>query len=90
MSEAIDKAFDELTENMRRVNQRSASLEQDARQPSLVTEADVPSDTKIRKHWEDVAAEQVINGDNSSAQVDTDSVGLISFGDDSTEHPALH
>ena len=35
MSEAVNKAFDELTEIMRRANQRSVSLEQDARQPRL-------------------------------------------------------
>ena len=33
--EALDKALDERTENMRETLQRSASLEQDARQPRL-------------------------------------------------------
>ena len=89
MSEAVEEAFDELTENMRRSNLRSAILEQEARQPSLATEADVPHDTKTRNHIEDVSAERVIGGDNSSVQVDTDTVCRTSFGDDSTKLQAL-
>ena len=51
-------------------------------------EADVKSDTETRKRMEDFAAERVISGDNSSAQVDTDPMCLTSFGDDSTRTPA--
>ena len=38
---------------------------------------------------EDVAAERVINGDNSSTQVDTNPMCPSIFGDDSTGPPAL-
>ena len=42
-----DTKLDELTENMERANQRVANPEQDARQPRLVMEADVPADTRL-------------------------------------------
>ena len=75
---------------MRRADQRTASLEQNARQPRLAMEADVTIDAKTRKRTEGAAAaERVISGDNSSAQVDTYPIHLTSFGDDSTEAPAL-
>ena len=48
MSEALDKAFNEPTEKMRETRQRSAGPEQDAWQPRLATEADVPTGTKTR------------------------------------------
>ena len=39
---------------------------------------------------EDIAAERVISGDNLlPSQVDTDPICLTTFGDDSTESPAL-
>ena len=48
------------------------------------------SDKKTRKRTESTAtAEGVISGDSSSAQVDTDPIRLISFGDDFTGSPAL-
>ena len=47
------------------------------------------SDKKTRNPMEDVAAEQVISGDNFSAEVDTDLICLTSFGDNSTGPPAL-
>ena len=81
--------FDELTDKMIEIKQRSASLEQDARQPHLATEADVPKDTKTRKRMENVAAKRVISGNNSSAEVDPDSMCLASFGDGPTGPPAL-
>ena len=81
--------FDEFTEKMIEARQRSASLEQDARQPRLVMEADVTSNTKIRNRMEDVAAERVISGDNSSAKVDPDPMCLANSGDDSTGPLAL-
>ena len=83
-----DRKLDELTEEMRATKQRLAGLEQEAPQPHLVTEAYVPVDTKTRKRMEDVAAERVISGDDSSAQVDTDPMCLTSFGDDSIGPPA--
>ena len=53
---------------MRETRQRSASLEQDARQPRLATEANKPTDTKTRKHMEDAAADQTKYGDSCSAK----------------------
>ena len=48
------------------------------------------SDKKTCKRMEGaVAAEGVINGDTSSAQVDSDPIRLTSFGDDFTGPPAL-
>ena len=77
-------------EKTREPKQRSASVEQDARQPRLAMEADVITDTKTRKRTEGAAAaERVISGDNSSAQVDTVPIRLTSFGDDSTGPPAF-
>ena len=96
MSEALEKSFDNFyrlnTENlkeMRATRQRSASLEQDARQPRLTTEADVKPGTKTRKRTENAAAERVISEDSSFAQVDPDLMCLTSFGDDSTKYLAL-
>ena len=87
--DASDWKLDKLTEKMRDTKQRLAGLEQAAQQPRLTTEADVKTGTKIRKRMEDVAAERVISGDNSFAQVDADSTCLTSFGNDSTVPPAL-
>ena len=77
-------------EKTRGTRQRSASLEQDSRQPHLAMEADATSDAKTRNRMEDVATERVISGDNSSAKVDTDPICLTSFVDDFTGPPALH
>ena len=50
----------------------------------------MPSDTKTRNRIEDVAEDQVISGNSSSAnQVDPDQMCLSSFGDDFTRPPAL-
>ena len=74
----------------RKSRQRSASLEQDARQPRLAMEADVIKNIKTRKRTEGTATtERVTSGDNSSAEVDPDPICLASFGDDSTGPPAL-
>ena len=48
--EVWDRKMDKFTENLRRNDQRVASLEQDARQPRLAMEADEPGDTKTRAH----------------------------------------
>ena len=73
--------MDELTEEMRATKQRLAGLEQkDAWQPRLAM---------TPKHMDDIAAERVISGKNSSAQVDPDPMCLIIFGDDSIRPPAL-
>ena len=81
--------LDELMVETRETTRRLAGLEQEARQPYLATEADVPSDKKTRKRMEDVAAERVTSRDNSSPQVDTGPIYLTSLGDDSTGPPAL-
>ena len=51
----VDK-MGELADKMRATKQRLAGLEQDARQPRLAMEADVPSDTKTRERTEGAAA----------------------------------
>ena len=51
-----DETLDKLMEEAREPRQRSASLEQDARQPSLTIKADVTSDKKTRKRTEGSAA----------------------------------
>ena len=72
-------------EETREPRQCSASLEQDARQPRLVVNADVISDKKTRKRTEGAAAaERVISGDSSSIPI-----RLTSFGDDFTGPPDL-
>ena len=74
---------------MRKTRQRSAGLQQEARQPRLVKEADVKPETKTRKRMEKAAADRVVSGDNSSAQVDPDPMCLTSFSDDFAGPPAL-
>ena len=72
-------------EKTREPRERSASLEQDARQPSLAIETGVTKDTKTRKRMEGTAAaERVVSGDNSYVQVDTDPIRLTSFDEDYT------
>ena len=46
LSESMGEAFGEFKEGLKRIDQRLASLEQDARQPRLAMEADVPADKK--------------------------------------------
>ena len=86
-----DRKLDRLTENLKRANQRVASLEQDTRQPRLAMEADVPADTKTRGRTGGAAiAVQAMHGDSFSAnRVDPDPETFTSFGDDSTGPPAL-
>ena len=84
-----DRKLDDLIEKTRETNRRLAGLVHRAQQPRLATEADVKSDTKTRKRTEDVAADRMISGDNSSAQVDPDPICLTRFGGDSTGPTAL-
>ena len=56
ISESMGKAFGEFMEDLRRINQCLASLEQDARQPCLDMEADVTADKKTRERTEGAAA----------------------------------
>ena len=64
MGEALNEC---TTKNVRRANQRVASLEQGARQPCLAMEADVQSDTKTRQRTEGAATVvQAMHGDSFS------------------------
>ena len=64
------RSFGELDEDLRRINQRVASLEQNARQPRLAMEADVTVDKKTRKRTEGAAtAVQAKHGDSCSAKI---------------------
>ena len=81
MSEALDKAFDEPTENMRRASQCLTGLEQEARQPRLATEADVLADTKNHKRMEDAVADQAKHRDSCSAKrIQAGPTSSTSFG----------
>ena len=79
-----------MTEEIRVMDQRPSSLEQDARQSRLAMVADGQADTKTRERTEDAAtAVQAMHGDSCSAsQIDPDPMCSISFGD-STGPPAL-
>ena len=64
-----DGKLDELTENLKRANQRLASLEHDAWQSHLALEEDVPLDRKTRERTEGSAtAAQAKHGDRCSAK----------------------
>ena len=82
MCEVLDKAFEELTEKMRRANQRLASLEQKARQPRLAMKADVTAGKKTRERVEGAAAAvQAKHGDSCSAKrVQVGTTTSTSFG----------
>ena len=80
-SDQQNEKSDELAEKMIETGQRSASLEQDARQPRLATEADVTSDKKTRKHTESAAVDQAMNGDGCFAKrVQAGPTSSTSFG----------
>ena len=55
LSESMGKSFGEFKEDLRCIDQHLASLEQDARQPRLAMEADVPADKKARERTEGIA-----------------------------------
>ena len=54
-SESMGEAFVEFKEGLIRIDQRSLSLEQDARQPRLAMEEDVKADKKTRERTEGAA-----------------------------------
>ena len=84
-----DKTLDVMAEDMRVMDQRASSLEQDARQPRRAMVVDGQADTKPRERTEGSAV-QAMHGDSCSAiRVDRDPVCSTSFGGDSTEPPAL-
>ena len=69
LSESMGETFGEFKENLKGIDQRVASLEQNARQPRLAMEADVPADKKTRKRTEGAAtAVQAKHGDICSAK----------------------
>ena len=84
--------MDELADEMKATRQRLASLEQDARQPCLVMEADVPADKKTCELTESATtAIQVMHENSFSAnRVNFDSESSTSFGDDSTGLPVFY
>ena len=86
-----DKKLKEMVEEMRVMDHRASSLEQDARQPRLAMVADGQADVKTRERTEGAAtAVQAMQGDRCSAyRVDPDPMCSASFGDDSTGPPAL-
>ena len=87
----MGKAFGEFKEDVRSIDQRLASLEQDARQQGLAMEADVPADKKTRERTEGAATAVQAKHKNSCSvsRVDPDAMCLTSFGDDPIRPPAL-
>ena len=71
VEELFDKSewrLKKLTNDLRSMNQRVASLEQGARQPRLAMEAHGPADTKTRERTEGIAkAVRVMHGDSFSS-----------------------
>ena len=79
----MGKAFGEFKEDLRSVDQRLASLEQDAWQPRLAVEADVLANKKTRERTEGAAtAVQAKHGDCCSAKkrIQVGSKSSTSFG----------
>ena len=81
-----DRRLKKLSDEMKRMDQRLASLEQDARQPRLAMEVDGPADIKTRERTEDTTpAVQAMHGDScSTKRIDLDPMCSSSFGDDCT------
>ena len=93
--DSIKRHFDQqekkLDEFMEMVDQRVASLEQDAQQLRLAMEKAGPADTKTCEHTEGAAkAVQAMHGDTCPAnRADPDPTCSTSFGDHCTGPPAL-
>ena len=69
MSETMGEAFKEVKEDLRRIDQRLASLEHNTRQPRLAMDTDVPADEKTRERTEGATtAVQAMHGDSFSAK----------------------
>ena len=65
MSETWDKTFRELKEDLKRIDQHLASLEQNAWQPRLAVEVDVSADEKTCERVEGATkAVQAMHGDS--------------------------
>ena len=86
----LNEKLNEFIEEMRSTEHRSASLEQDARQPGLAMEADVTADKKTRERKEGAAAAvQVKHGNSCPAKsVQAGPTSSTSFGV-KAEPPAL-
>ena len=86
-----DKKLDKMAEEMRVMNQRVSTLEQDARQPRLAIVADGQADTMTCERTEGAArAVQAMHGDSCSAnRADPDPMCSTSFGSDLTGPLAL-
>ena len=91
LADVSGRRLDELSENLRSIDQHVASFEHDARQQRLAMEADVSADTKTRERTEGAAAViQAMHGDSFSAnRVDPDPESSTRFGDDSTGPPTV-
>ena len=65
-----DKNLDEISDEMRKMNEHVTRLEHGARQPRLAMEADGPADTKTRERTEGAArAVQAMRGDSYKQSV---------------------
>ena len=91
LADVSGRRLDELSENLRSIDEHVASLEHDARQPRLAMVADVSADTKTRECTEGAAAVvQAMHGDSFSAnRVGSDPEDSTRFGDDSTGPPTV-
>ena len=69
LSESMGDAYGEFEKDLRRIDQRLASLKQDVQQPRLAMETDIKADQKTRKRTEGAAtAVQTKHGDSCSAK----------------------
>ena len=91
LSESMGKAFGELKEDLKWIDQRLVSLKQDDRQPCLAPVADVPADKKNRERAEGAATTvQAKHGESCFAKrVQAGPKSSTSSGDDFTGPPAL-
>ena len=90
-SDLWDKNLDEISDEMRKMDEHVSCLEHGARQPRLAMEADEPADTKTRERTEGAAtAVQARRGDGYTAEqkVQDGPQTSISFGM-MAEPPAL-
>ena len=90
MSETWGETFRKFEEDLRRIDQRLASLEQHGRQPRLVTKADVKTHKKTRKRTEGAATTVPANHEDgcTAKRVQDGPRSSISFGV-KAEPPAL-
>ena len=90
VSETWGEAFREHKKDLRRMDERLASLEQNARQPRFAMEADMPANNKTRERTEGATkAAQAMHGDSFPAnKVQAGPTTSASFGVEA-EHLAL-